>query len=108
MALGVPILETASSLFRRLVSGRNVMQADRRHLFHFLSMAGLSPGRVILIFYSLSATFGLFSLGMLLWNRRLVFSLLVLFMVVIFVAFLILVNNLPRSTGRHGRPRDSA
>jgi len=94
LALG-PVLETASSIIRRLLAGKNVMKADRRHLFHYLALGGLSYRQVILVFYSLAFIFGLFALAMFLWDRVLVFTLLVLFMVVIFGLFLILVAKLP-------------
>jgi len=93
VALGVPILETVSSFTRRAFSGRSVMQADRRHLFHFLALAGLSRRGVLLVFYSLGVVFSAFALAMLLWNRLVVLSVLVLFMVVILTAFFILVTT---------------
>ena len=96
LALGVPLLEVGVSITRRLAKGRNVMQADRRHLFHYLALAGLSPRRVVAIFYLLSVVFGLFAMAMYFWNRLIVFGLLVLFMVVIFALFFIFMANLSR------------
>lgn len=95
LALGVPVLETTSSFLRRLLSGKSVMKADRRHLFHYLTLAGLSYRKVVLVFYTLAFIFGLFAMAMFVWDRRLVLTLLVLFMVVNFVVFLILLNKLP-------------
>ncbi len=99
LALGVPILETAISISRRLATHRNVMKADRRHLFHYLALAGLSPRTIVVIFYLLSVVFGLFALAMYYWNRLVVFGFLVLFMVVILAAFLIFMAT-PDRTGR--------
>jgi len=96
MALGVPLLETTISISRRLMAGRNVMKADRRHLFHYLALAGLSPRAVVWIFYLLSAVFSLFSLAMYFWDRLIVFTILVLFMVVIFTLFFIFMTSLNR------------
>lgn len=96
LVLAVPLIETATSVFRRLVSRKGVMTADRRHIFHFLALAGIGPRGTVLIFYLLSALFGLFTLAMYYWNRRIVFGILVLFMVVIFAAFFILLSNLNR------------
>lgn len=95
LALGLPVLETISSFLRRLISGKNIMKADRRHLFHYLALAGLSYRQVIIVFYSLAFIFGLFALAMFVWDRRLVLTLLVLFMVVIFAMFLILISKSP-------------
>jgi UDP-GlcNAc:undecaprenyl-phosphate GlcNAc-1-phosphate transferase len=95
LALGVPVLETISSIMRRAISGKNLMQADRRHLFHYLALAGLSNRQTILVFYSLAIVFGIFALAMFVWDRKIVLGLLVVFMVVIFLLFLILLGKLP-------------
>ncbi|RKX23235.1 MAG: undecaprenyl-phosphate alpha-N-acetylglucosaminyl 1-phosphate transferase [Candidatus Zixiibacteriota bacterium] len=106
LALGVPLLETLVSISRRLVTGKNVMKADRRHLFHYLALAGLSPRTIVIIFYVLSAIFGLFALAMYYWDRILVFSLLVLFMVVIFVLFYIFMAAANRAGMRRQVSRE--
>jgi UDP-GlcNAc:undecaprenyl-phosphate GlcNAc-1-phosphate transferase len=95
LALGVPVLETVSSVIRRLLSGKSVMQADRRHLFHYLALAGWSPRTVVYLFYLLSVVFGCFALAMFIWDRRLTLGFLVLFMVVILTLFYILRTKLP-------------
>jgi len=96
LALGVPLMETVISFSRRLVAGRNVMKADRRHLFHYLALAGLSPRAVVWVFWGLSAVFGGFAMAMYFLNRLIVFGLLVLFMVVIFGLFFIFMAKLSR------------
>ncbi len=106
LALGVPLLETVISITRRLATGRNVMQADRRHLFHYLALAGLSPKAIVGVFYGLSSVLGLFTVAMYYLDRLIVFGLLVLFMVVIFVLFYIFMarlSQLPR--GRRNTDR---
>lgn len=105
LALGVPLLEEISSIVRRLLSGRHVMKADRRHLFHYLALAGLSPKKIIAIFYGLSAVFGGFALAMYFWNRLIVFGLLVLFMVVIFGLFAIFMAQFGPGRPLHSRNR---
>ncbi|MEW6050195.1 MAG: MraY family glycosyltransferase [Candidatus Zixiibacteriota bacterium] len=104
IALGVPLLETGLSFVRRMLSGRNVMQADRRHLFHYLGHAGLTPRQIVLFFYLLSAVFGLFALAMFLWNRLVVFGFLVLFMVVILVGIFIFMSGSARWKRARGNP----
>jgi UDP-GlcNAc:undecaprenyl-phosphate GlcNAc-1-phosphate transferase len=96
LALGVPVMETLSSFTRRVASGRNIMRADRRHLFHYLHLVGLSRRQVLAVFYSLSVVFGLFALAMLYYRRLLVLALLIVFMVVILALFLILLSGLRR------------
>jgi UDP-GlcNAc:undecaprenyl-phosphate GlcNAc-1-phosphate transferase len=97
LALGVPLLETGISTIRRIVSGKSVMRADRRHLFHYLSMAGMSPRTVVWVFWLLSLLFGGFALAMFFWDRLLVFGGLLLFMVVIFGGFYIFMASQSKS-----------
>ncbi|PWB67666.1 hypothetical protein C3F09_13035 [candidate division GN15 bacterium] len=103
MALGVPILESITSTARRLLRRKSVMRADRRHLFHYLALAGLTPRQIVVIFWLVSLAFGLFSLAMFFWDRILVFSFLVLFMVVISAAFFIFVSGRSRTKRRSGK-----
>lgn len=101
LTLAVPLLEAGISFVRRLAAGRSVLRADRRHIFHLLAMAGLSPRQIVYVFYALSTVFGFFALAMFYLNRRWVLGFLVLFMVVISILFLILLTNLPR-LHKHG------
>jgi UDP-GlcNAc:undecaprenyl-phosphate GlcNAc-1-phosphate transferase len=103
LALGLPIFEAGLSFSRRLISGKPVMQGDRRHLFHVLSLAGLSHRQVIFVFYALSVVFGLCALAMIRLNRFWVMGFLSLFMVVILALFLILLTNLPRLVRRDNK-----
>lgn len=108
LALGVPIIEAVSSLLRRLFTGRSVMQADHRHLFHYLSLAGLSRRQVLWTFYGLSVVFGFFAVAMDYWNRMLVVGFLIGFMVVVMSSFLFIVLRLPeklRRVRQNGRSR---
>ncbi len=83
VALGVPILETVLSFVRRTVTGQKFYVADNRHLFHYLAAWGLSKGQVVWMFYALSGVFAVFSGAMFIFDRRVVFTVLVVFMVVI-------------------------
>lgn len=100
LTLGVPLMEAGLSIVRRLATGKSVMRADRRHLFHLLALAGWSNGQVVAVFYVLSTVFGGFALSMFYFNRRWVLGFLALFMVVIFVLILILLTNLPKLAHR--------
>jgi UDP-GlcNAc:undecaprenyl-phosphate/decaprenyl-phosphate GlcNAc-1-phosphate transferase len=97
LALGVPILEIVSSSIRRVSAGKSPLKADRRHLFHYLALAGLNPRQVVAVFYSLGLVFGGVSLAMLYWNRLILLGILVLFMFVVFAVFFVLISTtLPR------------
>ncbi|UCD64194.1 MAG: undecaprenyl/decaprenyl-phosphate alpha-N-acetylglucosaminyl 1-phosphate transferase [Candidatus Zixiibacteriota bacterium] len=106
LALGVPIMEVMVSVVRRLARGKSILRADRRHLFHYLTLLGFSRRQVIVTFYSLGGIYGLFALAMFYWNRLVVFGFLLLFMVVIFGVFFILLTKFSlrkRLNGRNGR-----
>jgi UDP-GlcNAc:undecaprenyl-phosphate GlcNAc-1-phosphate transferase len=66
VSFGLPILETALSILRRLISGRPVFTADREHIHHKLLQHGLTHRQVVIVLYAVSAIFAMLSL-FLLW-----------------------------------------
>ncbi len=66
VSFGLPILETALSVVRRLISGRPVFTGDSEHIHHKLLQQGLSQRQVVTVLYGVSAIFAMLSL-FLLW-----------------------------------------
>jgi len=66
VSFGLPILETALSVVRRLISGRPVFTADKEHIHHKLLQRGLSHRQVVIVLYAASGVFAMLSL-FLLW-----------------------------------------
>src|SRR6266704_3362449 len=66
VSFGLPILETALSIFRRLISGKPVFTADREHIHHKLLQHGMTHRQVVILLYGVSAVFAMLSL-FLLW-----------------------------------------
>jgi UDP-GlcNAc:undecaprenyl-phosphate/decaprenyl-phosphate GlcNAc-1-phosphate transferase len=66
VSFGLPILETALSILRRLISGRPIFTADREHIHHKLLQMGFSHRQVVIVLYAVSALFAMLSL-FLLW-----------------------------------------
>ncbi|HET6177970.1 MAG TPA: MraY family glycosyltransferase [Candidatus Sulfotelmatobacter sp.] len=66
VSFGLPILETALSIVRRLISGRPVFTADREHIHHKLLQHGMTHRQVVILLYGVSAIFAMLSL-FLLW-----------------------------------------
>jgi UDP-GlcNAc:undecaprenyl-phosphate GlcNAc-1-phosphate transferase len=62
MALAVPILDAGIAVFRRLVRGHDVFEADGDHIHHRLLHMGLTPRRAVIILYAVAAAFGALSL----------------------------------------------
>lgn len=60
LIMGIPILDVAWTILRRLRQGQNPLRfSDRRHLHHRLLSLGLSQRQTVLVFYGLAAVFGL-------------------------------------------------
>lgn len=80
LIMGVPILDVAWTILRRLLKGKNPFKfADRKHLHHRLLALGLNQKQTVLVFYILAATFGLS--GLFLQSRGKLLALLILFLV---------------------------
>jgi UDP-GlcNAc:undecaprenyl-phosphate GlcNAc-1-phosphate transferase len=58
MLLGLPILDTARVIVRRLRVGRSPLHFDRSHLHYRLMAGGLGQRQIALIFYMITAVFG--------------------------------------------------
>ena len=58
LLLGLPILDTARVIVRRLRQGRSPLHFDRSHLHHRLLSGGLSQRQIAGLFYIVTAAFG--------------------------------------------------
>ena len=90
LAFGLPVVDTAVTLTRRLVSGKPLFQGDNEHIHHMLLARGWSQRQVALVLYAVCATFGL--LAMLFTQTGTRSTGFVLFVVVVVV--IIAVGNL--------------
>lgn len=64
IVLGLPIFDTISAIFRRLIKGKSlkaVFQADKGHLHHKLIEKGLSQKEAVLLLYGISVICGMFA-----------------------------------------------
>lgn len=66
LALGVPILDTAIVMLRRLLSGKGLHRADKLHTHHLLMRWGLTQIQTVSFIYLIAALFSLLSLVLLL------------------------------------------
>ena len=64
LALGLPLLDTSVSIFRRFISGRPIFSADRGHIHHRLLDLGLGHRQVVLVLYALCGVGALGALGL--------------------------------------------
>ncbi|MFD1957067.1 MraY family glycosyltransferase [Paenibacillus thailandensis] len=66
LALGVPIMDTAIVMTRRLLSGKGLHVADKMHTHHALMRWGLNQVQTVSFLYLIAALFSLLSLLLLL------------------------------------------
>ncbi len=62
VAFGLPILDTALAVFRRLLRAQPIFAADDGHIHHRLRHLGLSPRRIAVTLYGAAGLFALLSL----------------------------------------------
>jgi UDP-N-acetylmuramyl pentapeptide phosphotransferase/UDP-N-acetylglucosamine-1-phosphate transferase len=62
LVLAVPILDVAWQILVRVRAGRSPFEPDRGHLHHRLYDSGISPRGIVLIYYALTALFGVLAL----------------------------------------------
>ncbi|MFQ5607291.1 MAG: glycosyltransferase family 4 protein [Candidatus Zixiibacteriota bacterium] len=107
LALGAPIAETLISFFRRLLAGKSVLKADRKHLFHYLRRIGLGPRATVRAFWAVGAICGAGAIAMLYSEKSLAVLILVALAVAVFGAILILALRLRRVPQAHGGPNET-
>jgi UDP-GlcNAc:undecaprenyl-phosphate/decaprenyl-phosphate GlcNAc-1-phosphate transferase len=90
LAFGFPMVDTAMTMGRRLISRRPIFQGDNEHIHHMLLARGWSQRRVALALYGVCAVFGLFAMIFTTTNSKTTGLL----MFVVSVAVLIAVGHL--------------
>lgn len=91
LALGVPIFDTTLVVLSRMRDHRNILRADRSHIYHRLVALGLDPARSVLLILIVSLALNLlafFSLYLVPWQANLVFGLTVAVGVLLLVLLL--------------------
>lgn len=59
LVLGLPLFDTISTIIRRILKRKPIMQPDREHLHHRLIDMGLSQKQSVGVMYTASAVLGL-------------------------------------------------
>lgn len=90
LTLGVPLIELVLTFFRRLLTGKPLFRGDYRQSFHVLHLRGLSKFKTVIMFWGFAAALQVFAFTLFLFDRRIVFSILVLFMLIVAGWFLLL------------------
>lgn len=83
LILGIPLFDTILAIFRRITSGKSIMEADRGHLHHKLIDMGLSQRQSVVVIYIASAALGLCAI--VLAERKALSAIILLLAISIFV-----------------------
>ena len=84
LIMGIPILDVAWTILRRLYQGKNPFRfADKKHLHHRLLNLGFSQRQTVAVFYGLSLIFGVS--GLFLQSRGKFFALGALLVIMLFI-----------------------
>jgi UDP-GlcNAc:undecaprenyl-phosphate GlcNAc-1-phosphate transferase len=88
LVMGIPILDVAWTIIRRLVEGKNPFKfADRKHLHFRLLNIGLGVRKSVLFFYATSVIFGLAALFLQSKGKVLALAVLLFIMVLVVMFF---------------------
>jgi len=60
--LGLPLVDTAWAVFRRVVARAPIFAPDKKHVHHRLLTMGLSQRSAMLVLWAISAAFGVLGL----------------------------------------------
>lgn len=58
LALGFPLVDTFLAMVRRLLGGHSILRADADHIHHRMLRMGMTPRRVVVLLYGMTALFG--------------------------------------------------
>lgn len=80
LVLGVPLIDMAWAVVRRLAHGQSPLRADRKHLHHLLLDAGLSQRQAVAVLYAIVGLFGTVALMAGSFTKLVAFLVLVVLM----------------------------
>jgi len=90
VAVGLPLLEIISTVVRRARSGKKIYLPDNRHIFHYLRRFRFSDKMILGLLGLTSLLFNAFIPALFWFDRRQVFSIFILFLILIIALFFIL------------------
>jgi UDP-GlcNAc:undecaprenyl-phosphate GlcNAc-1-phosphate transferase len=90
LVMGIPIMDVAWAITRRLMEGKSPFKADRKHLHFRLLDIGFSQRQTVLILYALSAGFGFMALF--LQSLGKLISLIILILIMIALAMTTVIS----------------
>ena len=95
LVMGLPILDVAWVILRRLFQKKSVIVGDAGHLHHRLLRGGFSHRGAVIFMYAVSVTFGILTLVLQSKQKLIALALLVIFM--IFLGFWLVARSRART-----------
>jgi UDP-GlcNAc:undecaprenyl-phosphate GlcNAc-1-phosphate transferase len=107
LAMGLPFLDMAVVLGRRLVRGMPLFRADRRHIHHRLQEQGLEPIQTLMVLYTVSVCF-LAGGFVVMWTRGQLIPLVLTLLAVLMLLFVHQLGRTEHSVSLGSRFRESS
>ena len=98
VAVSLPLLEVITTIIRRIFGRQKIYKADNRHIFHYLQSFKFSQKTVLSILTTISLIFNAFIPALFWFDRKQVFSIFVVFLMLLVAIFFIFKLN--RGTGK--------
>jgi UDP-GlcNAc:undecaprenyl-phosphate/decaprenyl-phosphate GlcNAc-1-phosphate transferase len=93
LVMGIPILDVAWAIIRRLFYGQSPFKGDRTHLHHRLLDIGLSHRQTVLILWLISAIFGFTAVFLQSFGKLIALGVLFIFMLFLAVSVVIIYKK---------------
>ena len=93
VAVSLPLLEVVTTIIRRILGRQKIYQADNRHIFHYLQSFNFSQKTVLSILATVSLIFNAFIPALFWFDRKQVFSIFVVFLMLLVAIFFIFKLN---------------
>lgn len=101
LILTIPIFDTIFVILVRKIQGRSIFEGGRDHTSHRLVTLGLSPKKTVLLFYTISTTFGLITTLYFKFNLYIISALSFLAIVVLLFLGIFLYNVTTNNNGQN-------
>lgn len=92
LILAIPIVDTALAIFRRMLKGEGIMQADKEHLHHQLLNMKYTTKQTVLIIYGIDILFSLVSIFYVLGDDKI--ALLIYIFLMILLLIIVMKTNI--------------
>lgn len=91
--LALPLIETTSTIFRRVKDKKHIFHADKEHIHHKLLDLGFSQKIIALVLYFITFLFGLIAIGFSFANKKLLLLIMLLLVFMLFILIIILYSK---------------